>query len=220
LLILAAVMAAICVRLGIWQLARRRQRLAMNARIESNIAAPAVPIPALSGDTTTVRFRRATATGVPDYEHEFALTLKGNDGAPGVDLMTPLRIPGQDSAVLVNRGWTYSADGMTVDFTKLRDRDSSFTGYVDVFESHPADTIRNRGIARLSYEAIARTMPYPVRHTYLVAMGDTASSGLPVVRLRPPRLDNGPHLNYAIQWFSFAAIALVGAAVVAARTMR
>jgi cytochrome oxidase assembly protein ShyY1 len=36
--------------------------------------------------------------------------------------------------------------------------------------------------------------------------------------LGPPTLDNGPHLSYAIQWFSFAAIAITGAAIVAVRS--
>jgi cytochrome oxidase assembly protein ShyY1 len=36
-------------------------------------------------------------------------------------------------------------------------------------------------------------------------------------RVAPPALDDGPHLSYAIQWFSFAAIALVGSYVVVRR---
>jgi surfeit locus 1 family protein len=38
------------------------------------------------------------------------------------------------------------------------------------------------------------------------------------VRLPPPALDEGPHLSYAIQWFSFAAIALIGGTAVALRS--
>jgi surfeit locus 1 family protein len=216
----AIVMAAICVRLGFWQLSRRRQRLAMNARIESRIGAAAVPIATLTGDTSAIRFRQAHVEGVPDYDHEIALTLRGNNGSPGVDLITPIRVAGEDSAVLVNRGWAYSPDGMTVDFSKLHDRDSAFTGYVDVFDASGADSLRGRGISRMSYEAIARTMPYPVKRVYLVAIGDSAGGGSLVVRLRLPRLDSGPHLSYAIQWFGFATVALIGAAIVAARTMR
>jgi surfeit locus 1 family protein len=30
------------------------------------------------------------------------------------------------------------------------------------------------------------------------------------VHIPPPEQDNGPHLGYAIQWFSFALIFLVG----------
>ena len=51
---------------------------------------------------------------------------------------------------------------------------------------------------------------------YLVAQ-DSAGANAPI-RLPPPRLDDGPHLSYAIQWFAFAAIALAGAVVVARRT--
>ena len=35
-----------------------------------------------------------------------------------------------------------------------------------------------------------------------------------IARLTIPALDEGPHLNYAIQWFGFAAVALVGAGFV------
>jgi len=39
-----------------------------------------------------------------------------------------------------------------------------------------------------------------------------AAAGAPAgtARWRTPALDNGPHLSYAIQWFSFAVIAVVG----------
>jgi cytochrome oxidase assembly protein ShyY1 len=35
-----------------------------------------------------------------------------------------------------------------------------------------------------------------------------------------PALDEGPHRSYALQWFSFAVIALVGAALMVARERR
>jgi surfeit locus 1 family protein len=54
---------------------------------------------------------------------------------------------------------------------------------------------------------------------YLVATipDTTRPQGERVARLPPPALDEGPHLSYAIQWFSFAAIALIGGAAVAVR---
>jgi surfeit locus 1 family protein len=39
-------------------------------------------------------------------------------------------------------------------------------------------------------------------------------------RLPPPELTNGPHLSYAIQWFSFAAIVLIGSFTLFRRTVR
>jgi cytochrome oxidase assembly protein ShyY1 len=64
--------------------------------------------------------------------------------------------------------------------------------------------------------AIAPLLPYPVHSLYLVARDSAAGDSVPV-RLEPPVLSDGPHLSYAIQWFAFAAIALVGAAAVIRR---
>jgi surfeit locus 1 family protein len=62
-------------------------------------------------------------------------------------------------------------------------------------------------------------LPYPVSPLYLVATdADTTKPVVErVVRLPPPALDEGPHLSYAIQWFAFAAIALIGGTAVAVR---
>jgi hypothetical protein len=49
---------------------------------------------------------------------------------------------------------------------------------------------------------------------YVVMLGDSVVAFDRLARLTPPPLDDGPHLNYAIQWFAFAVIALVGAGVV------
>jgi surfeit locus 1 family protein len=224
--VIAIAMAAGCIRLGMWQLDRSETRRTMNAWIASRMAAHPVDVSLVSRDTTKSRFANAIVTGTPDYEHEVLLTHRGNDGAPGVDILTPVRFAGRDTAVLVNRGWVYSPDGMTIERHRWRETTTTFTGYVDAFQSAPNDTVRNGGVRRASYEAIAREIPYPILGFYVVAMKDSAAKrdsaavGPGVVRLRPPKLDDGPHLSYAFQWFGFATIALVGAAIVAARSVQ
>jgi surfeit locus 1 family protein len=54
-------------------------------------------------------------------------------------------------------------------------------------------------------------MPYPIADVYIVQSPDPALPQSPR-RIEPPALDDGPHLSYAIQWFAFAVIAIVGAA--------
>ena len=44
----------------------------------------------------------------------------------------------------------------------------------------------------------------------IVLDGSTAANGNIPPRVPPPPLDEGPHRSYAIQWFSFAIIAVVG----------
>ena len=225
-LVIAAAIALGCIRLGVWQLDRRKQRLAMNTRIQSRMSAPAVNATAVVGDTTEMRFATVVVSGTPDYANEVLLTHRGHDGAPGVDILTPVRVPGQDSVVLVNRGWVYSPDGMTIEPHRWRESATTFTGYLESFASAPDDTVRQRGIRRASYQAISRALPYPIRQFYVVALGDSvatmdSASGTPrIVRLSRPKLDEGPHLSYAFQWFGFAAIAVIGAGIVAARSMQ
>ena len=217
-------LAAGCVRLGIWQLDRRNQRLAMNARIESRMTAPAQSVVNIDRDTTKSRFATVVVSGVPDYEHEVVLTHRGHNGSPGVDVLTPIRLPGQDTAVLVNRGWVYSPDGMFIELPRWRDTATTFTGYVDSFRSAPGDTLLGGRIRHASFEAIARSIPYPIQPFYVVALtpasSDSSSATPGIIRLDPPRLDEGPHLSYAFQWFAFATIALIGGAIVAARSMQ
>jgi surfeit locus 1 family protein len=223
-LFIALCLAAGCVRLGIWQLDRRKQRLAMNARIESRMSGPALPVANVDRDTTKSRFATVIVSGVPDYEHEVVLTHRGHNGSPGVDVLTPVRIPGQDTAVLVNRGWVYSPDGMFIELHRWRDTANTFTGYVDSFRSGPGDSLLDGRIRHASFEAIARAMPYPIQPFYVVALtpaGADSSSATPrIIRLDAPKLDEGPHLSYAFQWFGFATIALIGAGIVAARSMQ
>jgi surfeit locus 1 family protein len=212
----AIIAAAVCVRLGFWQLHRRTERKARNALVISRLDSVAVDVSTLPHDTAAARFRRARVTGVPDYEHELIFAARTYRGSPGVNFLTPIRIPGRDTAVIVNRGWVYSPDGSSVDESKWRDTSSTFTGYVEEFPSVAGSSYANRPrvIARLSYAAIAKGLPYPVAPVYLVALGDSVIAPDRLARLTIPPLDEGPHLNYAIQWFSFALIALVGAVVV------
>jgi surfeit locus 1 family protein len=215
-IIIAIVIAAVCVRLGFWQLHRRGERKARNALIISRLDSAAVDIATLPHDSAAVRFRRARVTGVPDYEHELIFAARSYRGSPGVNFLTPVRIPGRDTAVIVNRGWVYSPDGSTVDETRWRDTSDAFTGYVEEFPSvaGSAYASRPRVIARLSYAAVSKALPYPVAPVYLVALGDSVIAPDRLARLTVPPLDEGPHLSYAVQWFSFALIALVGAGFV------
>jgi surfeit locus 1 family protein len=216
----AVVMAAVFIRLGFWQLDRRHQRLAQNAIIRGHMTQAPVDLRNLSGDTAAIHYRRVRVTGHPDFDRDLALTLRGNAGSPGVDILTPVIVAGSDSAVLVNRGWIYAPDGMTADLSRWREADTTWVGYVEEFESAATDSVRLNGIRRTSYHGISRVLPYPVLTFYIVATSDSAPGAGRIVRLGTPVLNEGPHLNYAFQWFSFAAIAVVGAGFIMVRSMR
>jgi surfeit locus 1 family protein len=214
----AAILAAICVRLGFWQISRLHQRRAYNALVRSRLDSAEVDLSALPRDSTA-RFRRVRVTGTPDHEHELIWAARIHNGSPGVNFLTPYRIPGHDSAVLVDRGWVYSPDGATVDESKWRDTATTLTGFVELYPDAKGATFTSRPsvISRLSYDVVAKAVPYPLAHRYVAMIGDSVMAPDRIARLTLPPLDEGPHFSYAVQWFSFALVALIGAAYVVSR---
>ena len=212
----ALISAAVFVRLGFWQLSRRQERRARNALVSARLDSTPVSVASLPRDTALARFRRVRVTGVPDYEHELVWAARTHKGSPGVNLLTPVRLPGSDTAILLNRGWVYSGDGATVDLAKWRDRDSTFIGYVEELPSVAGASYTDRPtvIARLSHDVVAKALPYPVAPVYVIVLSDSAIAADRIARLSAPPLDEGPHLSYAFQWFAFATVALVGVVIV------
>ena len=223
-LLFAVIMGAACIRLGFWQLSRLAQRRARNAVVTARLSEPVVPIASLRADSFSV-LRRATISGTPDFDHEIVLAARSYQGSPGVYLFTPLRLAGNDTAILVNRGWIYAPDGASVDLSRWRESGTSFVGYAELIPhglSNTPDGVlrRDARVAReLNLVTVNSLLPYPVSSMYLVATEQDTTKPMAerVARLPAPTLDEGPHLSYAIQWFAFAAIALVGGATVAVR---
>jgi surfeit locus 1 family protein len=217
-LLCAAAAAAVFVRLGFWQLSRLHERRARNAAVAARLAEPSTTPASLPTDTATLHYRRVRVTGRADYAHEFVLANRSRDGSPGVNVVTPVRVAGVDRAVLVNRGWVYSPNGAQVDLAAWREPDSlDAEGWVEV-------PTRTPGVARLpsapralrwlDTAAVAHDAGYPVTPYYVVL--DPPAGPPPrdrPVRLDRPALDEGPHKSYAVQWFCFAAVAIVGAGI-------
>jgi surfeit locus 1 family protein len=208
----AVVVALVCVRLGVWQLDRLRERRARNAAVRAARELPplALPRPGLTADS--VRYRRVVAVGVYDYAWERLWRPRIYDGVVGVGLVTPLRLA-DGAAVLVDRGWVPAPSGAAPDVAGYRAGDSIVT--VDGF-AMPAP----RAPGDVDPVALADSLPYPLV-PFVVQLPPGAPSG-PALPLRVPlpALDDGPHRSYAFQWFSFAAIALVGTAFLLRREHR
>lgn len=214
--------AAVFVRLGLWQVERLRERRATNAAIVSQQRKSARSLSDLVREGGDVRFRAARVDGAFDYDRELVIANRTRRGSPGVEMLTPVRIAGSDTAVMVNRGWVYSPDAASVDRVRWREgEEARLTGYAERFtESVPGDSAANpRTLRRLALADVRSRVPYPVHAYYLIATGDTTDLAHPA-RRDFPTLGDGSHRSYAFQWFSFATIALVGAVVVVVRERR
>ena len=208
--------AALFARLGFWQLSRLAERRAFNSTLLKRLDSPPVDIAGLPRDTADAHYRRVTLHGAWVYDKEFLWAGRTRNGSPGVNFLTPLRVDGRDSVVIVNRGWAYSPDATTIDNSRWRDGDSAtIAGYVETWRpERPAEagtTPRERTVFTLAHQAIAASIGLPVASYLVVQTSDSVAKPDSVpVRLVYPALDEGSHENYAIQWFSFATIALVG----------
>ncbi len=218
----SAVMALLFIRLGVWQLARLGERRARNAVVVARLAEPPRPLATLPHDSgvEALTYRRVRVAGTYDVAHEIVLTGRTREGSPGVHLVTPLRPDGADTSVLVDRGWVYSPDASQVDPVQWREPlRVDTTGSVAAFVRHAGEpALRGGGpslrMRWLDPDTIARAIGYPLAPFYVVLDGDTSIHSFHVpARVPPPPLDEGPHLDYAIQWFAFAAIAVGGAII-------
>jgi surfeit locus 1 family protein len=218
----AIAFAIVCISLGIWQLNRLSARQKQNAFLASRRFAPPVPLDSLPRDTSLSHFRRVHLIGTYDYARQVLFTLRTRNGSPGVNILTPMLRNGKNTVVLVNRGWVYAPDGITVDLNPWREADNvDATGFVETFPTKGPFQAPNpahpRAFRRLDRAAIQKLLPYPIADYYVV-LADSSSSASAPPRVEPLPLDEGPHRNYAIQWFSFAAISIIGIVIFIRRT--
>ena len=227
---LALVAAAVCVRLGLWQLSRLAERRAENAVVSSRLQMPvATTLAQLPADTAAARFRRVRLRGRYDYAHELRLTGRSRAGSPGINIVTPLRLADTAVAVLVNRGWVYSPNGADADLARWREEDSAtVVGFVNTIGTRRgaerSAAASSNAVRWIDERALARQLGYEVAPFTVVQQGDSAATAArrdsTPVRLGVPALDEGPHMSYAVQWFAFGTIAVVGMGVVLAKVRR
>ncbi len=209
--ILAAGAAIVCIRLGFWQLDRHKQRAAQNAVIEQRLGEN--PIDALLDlDPDSHEYRRARAEGVFDYSREVIEQGRVVNGVPAVYLVTPLETQ-NGSVLLVERGYALSPDARGVDVATLREADSVVVEGVLVRldgGTLPSDTTWPIYVRRADPAALQPLFDETLKP--LVLRRTVMPSGLPrgLGAAPLPQLTGGPHLSYAVQWFLFATIAVVG----------
>lgn len=203
--------------LGFWQLRRHDARAELNAPLAARLVEAPVPFREIPADTAGQRWRRVTLTGRFRYDLEQVQASRTNAGSPGVHLLTPLERTGTDTLVVITRGWVYSPDAASADLARWREGDDvTLTGYVlPLAADGPAAPVGDsatvpplRAVHRAALEA---RLGAPVAPVLVVMTSDSAARADSVPRrLALPAVDAGPHRSYALQWFAFALIAVVG----------
>jgi surfeit locus 1 family protein len=214
---------------GFWQLRRLHERRTYNATVESRQDLQVEPLhevvpqgpSATSDDLDAVIYRPVTVTGVYRDDQQVLIRNRTFDGVPGYWVVTPLVLP-DGSAVPVDRGWvpfaTTNPDGPWDDFAPP-------SGTVTVTGMLSASQVRGSGLVAgpkdadeghlttLSRVDIGRLQQQVAEPLYPLAIDlrtqAPAQSGDLPIPVPPPELSEGPHLNYAGQWFIFATLTVI-----------
>lgn len=198
------------VNLGLWQLRRLEGRQLDNLVSAERATAPAVglelALAAAGTNVETLENRHVIAAGTFDASREVLIRSQVESGQAGFHVVTPFRLD-SGAVVLVNRGW------IPLDMSAVPVLASPPTGLVDIKAVVRLNEFRP-GVSpgfppiynRVDIDAIGGGEALPV---YLVLGGDR-NHRLPIPLLPPDFSSEGNHLLYAIQWFGFALIGLVG----------
>ena len=217
----AAIVAVTCVSLGLWQLRRLEDRRSLNARIVRAREAPVRTVRTAEDVTGLAPFRQVEAAG-RFADGEVLIYGRSLAGRPGHHVVTPLAL-GDGSGVLVVRGWV----PFDVDAAPVRGPFASVAGEVVVEgwlvspETRGRSSPDRRGVmATLDIEGMDERVGLALAPLAIQLRAQRpARSGAPTP-IPPPELSEGPHLSCAIQWFSFAAVAVAGAAILLRRERR
>jgi surfeit locus 1 family protein len=230
--VLVLMMAALCVRLGFWQLDRLGQRRTQNAAIRAAQAQRPLPLDAAtfaaaSADPQAFEWRPVEAAGTFHHAGDLLLRGRGREGRPGVHLVSPL-VLADGRVVMVNRGWVPAADAATADADAYRTTGPvRVAGVLRAMEASADGGLPAAGRAdadstwrRIDLAAARARSPGAVLPLYLQRIPAAADGAEPPLAEPLPELSEGNHLSYAVQWFSFAAIAVVGLVILVRRRKR
>lgn len=212
LLVLLAI-AAVCARLGVWQLDRAQESARQAEAAEAAEAADAVPL-------ADVLAPQATFTGAADRRlvvaqgrfdaGEVLVPGRERDGATGLLVVTPFVVDGTGATLAVVRGWVpEAADAVDVPAPAGA---ATVTGVLQVGEPAHDDVDLPEGqVAAVSPAALVNRWGGPVYTGYLVLTDvEPAQGGLLAAPLPEPPSGawDLQNLAYAAQWWLFGGFAI------------
>lgn len=214
--------------LGLWQLRRLDERQDRNALVEARSNEEPVPIEdLLSADVADVQFRRVEVTGTFVRAASVLVDNRTLDGQAGAWVLDAVELSSGET-VIVNRGFVPFVDGIDVPYPLQPDGEVTFEAVLaaDAGRSCASAPIDDADIAaRYSCEdldVIAADLGVTIRQSVDIRAIQPLT-GSDVDRPSPvplPDLGNGPHFGYAVQWFIFTTIAIVGYPLVLRRVAR
>ena len=196
---------------GNWQARRAEEKRTLGEQFDQALRSP--PIALAPGiDTARLIHKHVAARGAFLAEHTVLLDNKVRGGRAGYEVVTPLRLAGSDWHVLVERGWV-AAPSSRASLPEVR---TPVTNELEI-DGIALDRLPHaleagaapRGKVRQNVDIAALAAETGLRFERLVI--EQRSDSHDGLARDWPRPDFGveKHEGYALQWYSFAALAVV-----------
>jgi surfeit locus 1 family protein len=227
--VVALVTVVVFINLGLWQLRRLDERRAFNELIVGRSTAEEHTLGELlneyGADEDSLELRAVDAHGEYVPDEEVILLARSYEGISGHHVLTPLRTD-DGLVVIVDRGWVPIDLDMpgAPEFSPPVGR-VTVHGVLRKGEVRGpfAPSIPTEGrldqIARIDIERLDQQIGGEVVPVYIqLTAQDPAQIGELPIPVPLPTPSEGPHLGYAVQWFLFTAVVLVGYPILLRRT--
>jgi surfeit locus 1 family protein len=208
------VVVGITVAAGNWQGRRAAQKEMLAADYAAAAAQPPVELEPADADATRLRYRMVRATGEFDAARQLFIDNRVHAGRAGFEVVAPLKLRRGNRYVLVDRGWV--AQG--AQRSQLPDVPPpagavTVVGRVNLPPQHYLELGSERGSGpiwqNLDLERIAAATGLELL-PIVVEQSDAGAPADGLIRERPPPdLGSERNRSYMLQWYSFAALAVV-----------
>lgn len=214
---LTILFAAACAGLGMWQVDRRDEAVTEIRRVEANFDRAPIALedalPTLTSFDASQKWLPVTVTG--RYLVDQALLVRNRPlNGPGFEQLVPLQLD-DGTVFIVDRGWLPTGNAQDLPDVKTPPPSGTVTVVARLKAGEPA--IAGRGdapgqIATVELPKIEGMLGLPTfTGAYgLMASEDPAGDGVRPTAVTKPVADEGPHLSYAFQWFTFGVLGFVG----------
>jgi len=206
----AAAFIALTLALGSWQTRRAEEKLELGRRLDAAARGPVLAVPSVPAEASAFDRRRVSARGTFLASATVLLDNKVLHGVAGYHVLTPFKLKGGDLYVLVNRGWVAAGDRSKFPQISTSETPQTIGGFAKIPgrflelapEAPSGPLLQNLVLEREARRLGLRLQPFVIEQT------SSAKDGL--VREWPrPDLGVDRHRSYALQWYSFAALAAI-----------
>lgn len=206
---------ALTISLGMWQLKRYDFKKTLLNTYQARLTSSPKHFLQLTDPIEKLQFQRIIVEG--DYLNELTFLQQNRyyHDQMGFEVITPLRIPGQQKLLLVDRGWIPKSHNQIVPSIENVNGRQSLVGYIKLLDEYQFilgknildPTIKPTLIQKIDVNEMSQLMQQSF-YPFILRLDASQSHGFirdwTIATVLPQR-----HMAYAVQWFALALVLLI-----------